>query len=464
VSSDLLVPADVDAEEAVIAAMLLDSNACALVQPIVTAEDFFRDHNGWVFDAAQAVFSRGDAVTVVSVAAELADKPDCGTPWDLYLVEIVGKYYTAIGAETHARIIARDSFYRKMISASSEAARLAHAGGADPAKVYSDILSLVLSTTPPSAANDPRKLGVTDAFYTKPGIMTGIPVIDKNMKGLRPGKLTVMAAGSAVGKSMTAVNILWAAGKAGYKCFSVSLEMDIEYDQRVLKHIAGVSFDDVETDEDAYIIEMEAKPQLDEASIDFWSKARVTIDELWARCYAMKAGSGLDLVVIDYLQLMQKPGSARETDASRIGDITSRLKRLAMELDCHVLLLSQMNRSSAGEMRDKNGYKEECLITGEKYPVPFLESLLGSGSIEQDADHVIFLAVHPMCYQYKNHPPHGSVVIAKNRSGRVGKCLVKTDMARSTIRAFTSDECYAIAGSNMEQAKNLRVDQGYWSE
>jgi len=462
VSSDLLVPGDVGAEEAVIAAMLLDDSACARVQPIVKAEDFYREHNGLVFDAAQAVWARGDEVTVVSVAAELSDKPDAGTPWDLYLIDIVGKHLTGIGVETHARLIARDSFYRRMITASSEAAKRAYSGGPDPTKVYSDILTIVLSTTPPSAANDPRKLGLTDAFFMEDGIPTGIPVIDRHMGGLQKQKVSVVAAGSSVGKSMLAVNMMWSAAKSNHPCFVASMEMDIEYDQRAIKHIAGVPFNKISSEEDHYLVE-EAALKLDAAPIRFWSRPRITIDELWARCYAMKVDIGLDLVVVDYLQLMALP-PGKESEATKIGMITSRLKQLAMELECHVMLLAQMNRGAASELRGRDATRDTCLITNEKYPVPFIESLKGSGSIEQDADHVIFIARHADCYQHITRPAHASVVLAKNRGGVTGSCLVKTDMARSTIRAFTSDECYDIAGPNMEQATALRVDQGYWND
>lgn len=453
-----LPPNSIEAEEATIASLLLDDNACALVQPIVSPEDFYREHNGWVYEAALSVWGRGDEVTVVSVAAELADKPDYGTPWDIYLFEIASKYFTAIGVETHARIVARDAFYRKMISAAGEAAQKAYEGGADPAKVYSDILSLMLSTTPPSAANDPRELGKTDAFFMEAGIMTGIPVIDRDMGGLQPGKLTVLAAGSSVGKSMAAVNMMWAAAKADHPCFIASMEMDIEYDQRAIKHIAGVPFNKANSEEDHYLIEM-ASLQLAAAPIKFWSRPRITIDELWARCYAMKAEMGLDLVVIDYLQLMALP-PGKESEATKIGMITSRLKQLAMELECHVMLLAQMNRGAASELRGRDAARDTCLLTNEKYPVPFIESLKGSGSIEQDADHVVFIARHADCYPYPQ-PSHASVVLAKNRGGVTGSCIVKTDMARSTIRAFSHAECYSIGGSNLEQSRALAADQGH---
>jgi replicative DNA helicase len=136
--------------------------------------------------------------------------------------------------------------------------------------------------------------------------------------------------------------------------------------------------------------------------------------------------------------------------------ITSQLKQLAVELDIHVLLLAQMNRGAASEMRGRDATTKDCILTNAKYPIPFIESLKGSGSIEQDSDHVVFIATHPNCSPSR----HVSIVLGKNRHGETGECLMVEDYPRSAFRRISEDEIYSIAKGDMFKVKALRIDQG----
>ncbi|MCA9826714.1 MAG: hypothetical protein KC479_15170, partial [Dehalococcoidia bacterium] len=140
-----LPPHDVSAEEAVIAALLLDDDAYARVLPIVKPEDFFREQNGWIYEACLSVAERGEEVTIPTVAHELdraghLDEAG-GEP---YLVEVAGKYFTAVGVETHARIVARDALYRRLIQAAGQIASIAYEGGPDVKSVLSQAEGLLL--------------------------------------------------------------------------------------------------------------------------------------------------------------------------------------------------------------------------------------------------------------------------------------------------------------------------------
>lgn len=128
-----LPPHEIAAEEAVIAALLLDDSASALVAAIVRPADFFREQNAWIYDACLALAERGEPITLPTVAHEL----DCAGRLDaaggeFYLVEISGKYFTAVGVEAHARIVANCAIYRMLIGAAQQIAQLAYAAGPDP--------------------------------------------------------------------------------------------------------------------------------------------------------------------------------------------------------------------------------------------------------------------------------------------------------------------------------------------
>ena len=165
------------------------------------------------------------------------------------------------------------------------------------------------------------------------------------------------------------------------------------------------------------------------------------------------------MIVVDYLQLMGLPNS-KETEATRLGMVTSGLKQLATDLDVAVLLLSQMNRGAAGEMRGRDAVTKECMITFKKYPVPFIESLKGAGAIEQDSDAVVFIAKHPNCLPGR----HSSIYVAKNRSGEAGESLMVEDFATNSFRPITESQIYAIAKGDLTISKRLRIDQGYNEE
>ena len=165
-----LPPHDIAAEEAVIAALLLDEDAYPRVLPIVQAADFFREQNGWIYEACLALSDRGETVTIPTVAHELdrEGRLDAagGEP---YLAEIAGKYFTAVGVEAHARIVARDSLYRRLIAAASQIAQLAYAGGSDVQRVLTHAEELLLGIRSAEAAGDFKRLReLLDEFLEAP--------------------------------------------------------------------------------------------------------------------------------------------------------------------------------------------------------------------------------------------------------------------------------------------------------
>jgi replicative DNA helicase len=455
-----LPPHDISAEEAVLAACLLDGGAVARCRVIVQPEDFFREQNGWIYQSCLDLDSRGEEVTIPTVAHEMlrSGKLDeaGGEP---YLVEVIASHMTAVGVETHAKIVSRDAMYRRLISTASKIAEKAWEGGPDPVSVVAEGMGLLLAVRTAYDEDAPTSMGGHDVYKDDDGVKTGVPVIDRYMLGLSAGKLTTLAGPSGQGKSLLAGQIAINVAESKGSVLIVSMEMSgKEYEERMVRSVALLDHRPVS--EDDWEMVHTAQSHISELPIKFWNKPRVTLDQIRARATAIKADHGLDLLVIDYLQLMMLP-PGRDSEAAKYGVITSSLKQLATELNCHVLLLSQMNRGAAGEMRGKDAYTRECLITNSKYPIPFIESLKGSGSIEQDSDHVLFIAPHKEC---AGNLKHVSIILAKNRHGEQGESLMRENFDMAAFRQFTSEECFKIAGANLWLAQHLRIDQGYDTE
>ncbi|MSP22677.1 MAG: replicative DNA helicase [Dehalococcoidia bacterium] len=433
-----LPPHDIGAEEAVLAALLLDDGAYAHVLALVQPEDFFREQNRWTYEAAQSVADRGESLTVATVAHELerAGRLDAAGG-EAYLVELAGKYFTAVGAEAHARIVARDALYRRLIDAAGEIARVAYQGGPDAGAVLSAAESLLLDLRSAETAGDFRRLrSLLEEFLEDPGedadamhttaVRTGFMDLDTVLGGFKRGDLLVLAARTGVGKSSLLLNFARnaAIGSKGTVAF-FALEMSAEQmATRLLSAEADVDATRLRLgmhreDEEARI--MNAIGLLGEAKIFIDDSAVLTVPEIRAKLRRLQADHGLDLVIVDYLQLLHGAGRI-DTRANEISGITRSLKELARELKVPVIAAAQLSR--AVESRNPH--------------IPMLSDLRESGSIEQDADVVMFIYredvyLTPQEWQ-EQHPdqPGGQhptglaqIIIAKHRNGPTDTVTVR---------------------------------------
>jgi len=434
-----LPPHDVSAEEAVIAALLLDDDSYARVLPIVQPEDFFREQNGWIYEACLSVAERGEEVTIPTVAHELdraghLDEAG-GEP---YLVEVTGKYFTAVGVETHARIVARDALYRRLIQAAGQIAALAYEGGPDVRHVLSQAETLLLALRTAETAGDFKVLrDLLDEFLEAPdededgelasAVRTGFMDLDELLAGgYKRGDLVILAARTGGGKTSLMLNLArnCAVGQQGTVAL-FSLEMGGEQlAMRMLSSEAGVEMSRLRLGrhteaEEAKV--MRAHGQLGTAPIFIDDSAVLSVPEIRAKCRRLQADHGLDLVVVDYLQLLHGAGRA-DTRANEISQISRSLKELARELRVPVIAGAQLSR--AVETRNPH--------------IPMLSDLRESGSIEQDADIVMFIYredmyLKPAEWQDQNpiesgnaHPTGlANIIIAKHRNGPTGSVTVR---------------------------------------
>ena len=371
-----LPPHDVSAEEAVIAALLLDEDAFPRVLPILQPVDFFREQHGWCYEACLALSDRGEPITIPTLAHELdrAGRLDAvgGEP---ALVELAGRHFTATGVEAHARIVARDALYRRLIQAAGQIAQLAYEGGPDASRVLSAAEGLLLGIRSAESSGDFKRLrDLLDQFLEDPGeeadgslvhsVRTGFMDLDQLLGGFKRGDLIVLAARTGVGKSSLLLNFARNAG--------------------VGQH-GAVAF---------FALEMAG-------------------EQLAMRLLSSEAG-------VDSTRL--RLGMHTEAEETRImhaigtlgGAITRQLKEMARELSVPVIAAAQLSR--AVETRNPH--------------IPMLSDLRESGSIEQDADIVMFIYREDMYltpdeWQQQNPDSPGSqhpsgiaqIIVAKHRNG-----------------------------------------------
>ena len=428
-----LPPHDIAAEEAVIAALLLDDDAYPRVLPIVQPEDFFREQNGWVYEACLALAERNEPITIPTVAHELDRNARLDAAGgEQYLAEIAGKYFTAVGVEAHARIVARDALYRRLIQAAGQIAQMAYEGGPDILRVLSHAETTLLNLRTAEAAGDFRRLrDLLDEFLESPAeeedgelsgaVRTGFMDLDEQLSGgYKRGDLVIIAARPGIGKTSLLLNFGRNAAIGQHGTVAVySLEMSGE--QLAMRMLSSES--DVEmarlrlgrhTEAEEQQV-MRAHGRLATASIYIDDSAVLTVPEIRAKARRLQAEHGLDLVLVDYLQLLH--GGRADTRANEVSQITRALKEMARELNVPVVAAAQLSR--AVESRTPH--------------IPRLSDLRESGSIEQDADVVMFIYredqyVKPEDGQAK-HPgePGGAhptglaqIIVAKHRNGPTG--------------------------------------------
>ncbi len=423
---DRLPPQSVEAEQSVLGSILIDRDAIIEVADFLKPEDFYRQAHGQIFSAMLDLSERREPIDVVTVA----DALDRGGALEAvggraYLGELSNETPTAVHAAQYARIVERKALLRNLITA---AGRIAGIGYEDPAEVQEAIdraegeLFAVSQRRVAAGFSALRSL-LHDAYdrldYLHEhrgeisGVRTGFQDLDTLTTGLQKSDLVIVAARPSVGKTSLALNIAEHAAARDKRNVGVfSLEMSKE--QLVLRLLSSVANIDSQRLRTGFLDELDftriapAMNTLSEAPIYIDDTPNITTMELRTKARRLQAESGLDLVIVDYLQLMQSSTTTRDANrVQEVSEISRGLKALARELKVPVIALSQLSRQP--EMRES---KE-----------PRLSDLRESGSIEQDADLVMFL------WREKergadDQTTEGEVVklkLAKHRNGPTGE-------------------------------------------
>ena len=430
--TERLPPYDAEAEEAVLASLLVDEDAIYKVQGIVRPEDFYREQNRWAYEACLALWERGESLNQVTVAHELARRDrleDAGGP--AFLSRIVAELPTPIGVEHYAGIVRRDSTYRQLIGASAQIAKLAEQGGPDLDGVLSRAEALILSLRGGERMRDFVHIRqLLEQYLEAPGVdavgatlvghvRAGFVDFDTLLGGMKRSDLILLAARPGLGKTSLALNVARnAAIGQGARVAVFSLEMSAEQlAQRLLAGESGVDSTRLRLGEHNESEErriMHAMGVLAEAEIYIDDTAVQRVLEIRAKARRLNTEKGLDLIIVDYLQLVHGGSSRSDNRVAEVSDISRALKEIARELDVCVIACSQLSR--APEQRPSH--------------IPMLSDLRESGSLEQDADVVVFIyredayVTEDQWYQHAPDKPYpegiAQIIVAKHRNGPTG--------------------------------------------
>ncbi|MFZ5917077.1 MAG: replicative DNA helicase [Chloroflexota bacterium] len=417
---DRLMPHNTEAEEAVLGALLIDPDAIFRVAPFLNPEDFFIERNGWVYEAILSLHDRREAVDFVTLCDELERNnrlEEVGGA--AYITQLINAVPTSIHAEHYGHIVERAAVRRRLIRAATEIAALGYEEAEDIEQVVDRAEQILFGVSQRRLARDlvPIRQVISeyydriDYLYRHGDEMIGVPTgflrIDRLLGGLQKSDLVIVAARPAMGKTSLALNIAHNAALKNQRIAIFSLEMSNEQlVQRLIASETGISSHRLRTGklmENEWDKFAQATSILSDQHIFIDDTPSISAMQMRTKCRRLHAEHGLDLIIVDYLQLMQ--GDHRsENRVQEISYISRMLKGLARELNVPLLAASQLSR--AVEQR------------GDKHPV--LSDLRESGSIEQDADIVMFI------YREEVYDPEtplkniAEVVVAKHRHGPTG--------------------------------------------
>ncbi len=433
VTADKLPPYDIEAEEACIASILVDEEAIGRVEGVVHPDDFYRDQNRWAYEACLALWERNEPINQVTLAHELSRREKLDDSGGIpYLARIVGELATPVGVEYYAHIVKRDATYRAMITAGSQIVQVAYQGGPDLEGAITRAENLVMTLRQSQRMSDLVPLRtLLEQFWETPGIdapfagsigsiRTGFMDLDTLLGGFHRSDLVICAARPSVGKSALLLNFARNAAvgqNARVAIFTIEMSGE-QLAQRLLASESGIDASRLRLGQMSEIEErraMNATGELSGLEIYIDDSSIVTIGQLQTKLRRLKQQlGGVDLVLIDYLQLMQGSSKRSDNRVQEVSEISRGLKMLARDLDVPIIAAAQLSR--APEMRQPH--------------IPMLSDLRESGSIEQDADVVMFIYREDVYvtredWETRNFDqpyPEGitKLIIAKHRNGPTG--------------------------------------------
>ena len=419
--SNRIPPHQIDAEKSVLGCMLGSSRAVMLAQESLTKDDFYDPAHQEIFDAMMHLTSNSQPVDLVTLQNELTRRGKLEGVGGLdYLLDLSQFVPTTANVGAYIRIIDEKATLRRLIDASGAIAQKAYADEEETSDVLAFSEKAIYDITMRKGGDQlqpirPVLIETYDRIETLAknrgrieGVPTGYPDMDRMLTGMHPGEFILIAARPSMGKTSIGMNIVEnAAIRSGAKCAVFSLEMPAE--QLVMRMLCSEAQVDMQSVRRG-TLSMEDWEKLTDAMAPI-SKAEIYIDatsgisvpELRSKARRLQMEHGLDLVMIDYLQLMSSTGKSGSRQ-EEVSSISRGLKSLAQELKVPVIALSQLSRAAAGRTDHR----------------PILSDIRDSGAIEQDADVVMF--VHRENY-YDPETEKGNIaeiIIAKQRNGPLG--------------------------------------------
>lgn len=422
-ASGKVPPQNLDAEKSLLGAILIDEEVLANVSETVKPDDFYDKRHRSIYDAMLRLYERHKPVDLLTLSDELEKRDELDTIGGAgYITELTNTVPTAAHAEAYADIIAQKAIRRRLIKASSEIAELGFDEDANVQELLSRAEADLFAVSDKSLRQDLASLEqiLTESFdrieelHHDKGKMRGVKThyrdFDNMTAGLQRSDLLVLAARPAMGKSTFALNLAYnIASKEKQPVLVFSLEMSKEQlVDRMLADAAGVDAWNIRTgnlSDDDFEKLSTAMGEMAEAPIYIDDTPGVTVLEMRTKARRQAHNHPLGLIIVDYLQLMSGSGRSGDNRVQEVSEISRGLKLVARELNVPIIALSQLSRS----------------VESRSPQIPQLSDLRESGSIEQDADIVMFLYREDYYNPETDRQHITDLILAKHRNGPTGK-------------------------------------------
>lgn len=415
---DKTIPANPEAEEAVLGSLLIDPDGVLKVASFLEAADFYREKNAWIYQAVLELHERREPADFVTLLAELERRnilQEVGGA--AYITALINSVPSAVYIEHYAHIVERAAVLRRLIDAAGQIASLAYEEAEDLDEVVDRAEQLVFAVSERRIRRDLTPVRQVlhdvvdriDYLHRHQGQILGVPSgfvhLDRLLGGFQKSDLIILAARPSVGKTALALNFALNAARRYRKVVAFfSLEMSAEQlVQRMLSMETGIDQQRLrrgEIEDHDWDMLMAAAGELSSTMLFVDDTPAMSALELRSKARRLQAEHGLDLVVVDYLQLM-RGDSRSENRVQEISYISRALKGLARELETPVIALSQLSRA----VESRTDHK------------PQLSDLRESGAIEQDADIVMFIFREEMFKEATERKNIADLIVAKHRNG-----------------------------------------------
>lgn len=431
-----LLPQNIEAECGVLGSIIIDPEAIVQVSDFLQPEDFYRDAHRTIYEVILHLYQSGEPADFITICDELERRnqlDDAGGA--SYITSLINQVPTSGNVEYYGHIVERTSTLRRLIHAAGQIAAVAYEEG-DADLALDKAEKLIFNISQRHTRSDFSSMEEILAEYMQKlqqlnsrrgsivGVPTGFTDLDRMTGGLQRSDLIVLAARPGVGKTSLALSLAHnTAVKFQHSVAVFSLEMSKEQlAQRLLSMDAGIDQQRLRTgwiEEDEWERIVYAGDKLAEANIWIDDTAGISTMEMRSKARRLQAEQGVDLIIVDYLQLMHAgTGGRSENRVQEVSEISRSLKGLARELNVPVLALAQLSRS----------------VESRQSKVPQLSDLRESGSIEQDSDIVMFIYRDDVYNQESERKNIADVIVAKHRNGPVGEISLYFQASQTRFR------------------------------
>ncbi len=432
-----LLPQNIEAECGVLGSIIIDPEAIVQVSDFLHADDFYRDAHNTIYEVILQLYEEHEPADFITICDELERRNKLEEVGGAsYITSLINQVPTSGNVEFYARIVERTAILRRLIHAAGQIAAIAYEeGDADIALDKAE--QLIFNISQRHARSDfthmrevlAEYMNKLDQLHEHRGTIVGVPTgftdLDRLTGGLQKSDLIVLAARPGIGKSSLALSLAHNTALKYHNSLAVfSLEMSKDQlAQRLLSMDARIDQQRLRTgiiEEDEWDRIVYAMDTLSESNIWIDDTAGISTMEMRSKARRLQAEHGIDLIIVDYLQLMQATigGRRNENRVQEISEISRSLKGLARELNVPVLALAQLSRA----------------VESRQSKVPQLSDLRESGSIEQDSDIVMFIYRDDLYNQESERKNIADIIIAKHRNGPVGEISLYFQASQTRFR------------------------------